>query len=94
MALRFPESFPTPTPASVLKWFRVKTQHSSNEEAEVSGGQVPCTVLPLDSHQDLPPSFYPAPPRWLISTMAMRAELGSPRSMSMVSVWVAVYSLL
>lgn len=65
MGLLFPESFPTPIPASALKWFRVETQHPVNEEAEVSGGQVTCTMLPLDSHQALSPSFYPSLPQLL-----------------------------
>lgn len=63
MGSLFSESFPTPIPASALRWFRVETWHPANEEAEVSGGQVTCTMLPLDSHQDLSPSFYPFLPQ-------------------------------
>lgn len=87
------ESFPTPDPCISLKWFRVETRHPAKEEAEVPR-EVTCAKLPLDSHQDLLlPSLPLFPSSSALAIMTTRAELGSPGSMSTVSVGVAVYGL-
>lgn len=88
------ESFPTPDPCISLKWFRVETRHPAKEEAEVPGGEVTFTELPLDFHQDLLlPSRPLFPSSSALAIMTTRAELGSPGSMSTVSVGVSVYGL-